>query len=179
MFRRILLAAASALAILAPAARPADAQTLPRNLRCNFTQTVTASSAYASGNVVGGLITCSPVAAAGFGGIVQSGVLRDKAGNAVNYDLILLDQSPSNSTITDKSAVALNTADLAKVVGVISFSGQTLAAASTMGFFTSGGLGLAFSLTSGSSLYGILVTRGTPTFASTSDVSGSLIFLQD
>ena len=77
------------------------------------------------------------------------------------------------------SGRGLAAADLAKCVGVVSFSGAALGAASTMGVITASGVGLAFRLTSGTSLSGILVTRGTPTYASTSDVSVDLLVLPD
>lgn len=150
----------------------------PINLRATQAPTITASSAYAAGNVVGALLTFAGMArVAGQGGILQSAILRDKAGQAVSYDLFLFDAAPT--TPTDKTAIGLVAADLAKCIGVVSLSGEALGAASTMGVITASGLGLAFKLTSGTTLYGILVTRGTPTYASTSDVSVDLICLPD
>ncbi len=152
----------------------------PINIRVTSAQTVTASSAYSAANAVGGKITFSSATrVAAQGGIIQSAVLRDKAGQIVNYDLFLFDADPTSTTVTDKSAVAINTADLAKVIGVVTLSGASLGAASTMGVITANGLGLAFKLTSGSTMYGILVTRGAPTYASTSDVSVDLVIIPD
>src|SRR5579872_882830 len=86
----------------------------PPSIRVSAAQTVTAASAYASGNCVGGKITLAgAVRGAGQGGLLQGAVLRDKAGNNVPYDLFLFDQDPTATTVTDKSAVAINTADLA------------------------------------------------------------------
>ncbi len=192
--RAAAVAALLSLALLADLVGPAMAQLFPpaptvaapyavatpKTIRVTAAQTVTASSAYSSGNVVGGKITfANAVRVAAQGGIVQSAVLRDKAGQNVSYDLFLFDADPSATTVTDKAAVALNTADLGKGVGVVQFSGVALGAASTMGISTASGQGLAFKLGSGSSLYAILVTRGTPTYASTSDVSVDLIILPD
>jgi hypothetical protein len=151
----------------------------PLTIRVTSAQTVTASSAYSSGNAVGGLITFSnAVRSAGQGGIIQGFVVRDKAGQNVPYDLFLFDANPTNTTVTDKSAVAINTADLAKVICVVSVSAASLGAASTMAVLTASP-GQAFKLTSGTTIYGILVTRGTPTYASTSDVSVDLVILPD
>ena len=150
----------------------------PATLRATQAPTITSGSAYAAGNAVGGLLTFSGMArVSGQGGVLQAAVLRDKAGQNVGYDLFLFDSAPTAPT--DKSAVALAAADLAKCVGVVSFSGAALGAASTMGVITASGVGLAFRLTSGTSLSGILVTRGTPTYASTSDVSVDLLVLPD
>lgn len=184
---RLIQRAAAAALLSLLIALPAIAQTAPagglpgaRNLRCDATQTVTASSAYSSGNAVGGKITCTDMAlAAGRGGIIQSVIVRDKAGQNVPYDLFVLDADPSATTVTDKSAVAINTADLAKVIGVVQTSGTILGAASTMGVSPAAGLGLAYKLSSGTSLYFILVTRGAPTYASTSDVTLSIVALPD
>ncbi len=151
----------------------------PLTLRTGAVQTVTTASAYSSGNVVGGKITFGAmVRAAGQGGVITAAIVRDKAGQPVPYDLILFDADPTNTTVTDKSAVAVNTADLAKVIGVVQFSGVVLGAASTMGVFTTAPA-LGFKLTSGTSIFGILVTRGTPIYAGTSDVSVDLIVSPD
>jgi hypothetical protein len=152
----------------------------PINTRGTQTLTVTASSAYASGNVVGGLLTFISMARGnGLGGVIQSVVLKDKAGQNVSYDLFLFDAPPTAPV--DKTAIALTAADLAKCIGVVPISGAALGAASTMGILTAASLGLAYKITTvfGGYLYGILVTRGTPTYASTSDVSVDLIALPD
>jgi hypothetical protein len=146
------------------------------------TPTVTVGT-YASGNVVGGLLTFpNMVRSPGVGGLVQTVIVRDKAGQNVSYDLFLFDAAPT--TQTDKTAVALTAADLAKCIGVVSLSGAVLGAAATMGVLTATGLALAFKLPGGTTppspaLYGILVTRGAPVYASTSDVSVELVVLPD
>jgi len=162
------------------AANPLPAYS-PVNIRLTAAQTVTAAL-YSAGNCVGGKITFTGAARkAGQGGTIQGAVLRDKAGQAGAYDLFLFDADPSATTVTDKSAVAINTADLAKCIGVITFPAATikLGAASTMGVITVANNALAYKLTSGTTLYGILVTRGTPTYASTSDVSVDLVVWPD
>ena len=152
----------------------------PVNARATQTPAVTASSAYVAGNAVGGLLTFGNlVRANGLGGIVQSVVLKDKAAQNVSYDLFLFDAAPTAPT--DKTAVALAAADLAKCIGVVPLAGAAFGAASTMGVITAAGIGLAYKITTvyAASLYGILVTRGTPTYASTSDVSVDLVALPD
>jgi len=150
----------------------------PLTLRVTQAPAVSSGTAYVAGNVVGGLLTFAGMArAAGQGGVLQSALLRDKSGQNASYDLFLFDAAPT--TPGDRTAVALSAADLAKCVGVVSFAGQALGAASTMGVQTVGGLGLAFKLASGTTLYGILVTRGAPTYAGTADVSVDLIVLPD
>lgn len=153
---------------------------VPVTERQSQTPTVTTGSAYASGNVVGGLLTFGPlVRRESGGGILNTVILRDKSGQAGTYDLFLFDQNPTNSTFTDKSAVAINTADLSKVIGVLTIAAVKLGAASTMGVSTLNSANLSFKLTSGSTIWGVLVVRGTPTYAGASDVSVDLVVVPD
>ncbi len=150
----------------------------PLIARATATPEITASSAYASGNAVGALLTFAGMARAdGQGGVLQTAILRDKAGQNVPYDLFLFDAAPAAPT--DKSAVALADADLAKCIGVVSFAGVVLGASAGKGIFTAAGLALGYKLDAGTALYGILVTRGTPTYGGTSDVTVDLIVLPD
>ena len=149
----------------------------PLTLRAADSAAVTAAL-YATGNCVGALRTFAGMArAAGQGGILQTAIIRDKAGQNVAYDLFLFDSAPA--TPTDKTAIALSAADLAKCIGVVSFAGAALGAATTMGVVTAAGLGMAYKLASGTTLYGILVARGAPTYASTSDIAVELIAVPD
>lgn len=172
----------AALALVVPVAPAASAplQTVapPQTVRCTVAQTVTAA-AYASGNVVGGRIDCLNAARGdGFGGIIQSVMVRDKAGQGVAYDLFLFDAAPTAQT--DKTAIALTAADLAKIAAPpIQLAGTVLGAAATMGITGAGGLGVAFKLSSGTTLYAILVVRGAPTYASTSDITVDIVILPD
>lgn len=182
MFKRFLrVGALLLLTVIAPIAARAQAPApvrTPATIRCTAAQTVTAA-AYSAGNVVGSLITCpNAVRAAGLGGLLQSAMVLDKAGQLVSYDLFLFDSAPTSPT--DKTTIALSSADLAKIaMPVVPISGGSLGAASTMAVVGGGGLGYAFRLRSGTTLYGILVTRGTPTYASTSDVTVDLTLLPD
>lgn len=143
---------------------------LPAITQVSVNPTVTASSAYAAQNVVGGNLTfAGAVPRAGGGGVVRSVVLTDTGGNNVGYNLFLF--TAAASAQTDKTAVALVAGDLANCIGVIALSTPALGAASTMGVETTVSAGLAFSIGgTGTSLYGVLVTTGTPTFASASGV---------
>lgn len=163
---------------------PALAQTnvaAPRAIQCTVAQTVTAAI-YASGNVVGAKISCpNAVRGEGMGGIIQTVWVSDKAGNSTSYEFWPFNADPSATTVTDKSAIAINAADLAKVAGPpIAITGTMLGASATMGITGLGGIGQAFKLAAtNTTLYGILVTRGTPTYASTSDVGFYIVILPD
>ena len=144
--------------------------------RYNATPTVTAGSAYAAGNAVGGLLAFGPgfVRVSGGGGVLQSAVLFDKSGNNVPYDLFLFDTPPT--VPTDKAAYAIGT-DLARAIGSISFAGMINAG--TPGLINADGLGKAIKVAGGTSVYGVLVTRGAPTYAGTADLTLTLVLLPD
>ncbi len=145
-------------------------------VRFNVTPTVTSGSAYASGNAVGALLSFGTgfLRVSGGGGILQSAVLFDKSGNNVSYDLFLFDSAPTAPT--DKAAYAIGT-DLAKAIGSISFAGMINAG--TPGLINADGLGKAIKAASGTTLYGVLVTRGAPTYAGAADLAITLVFLPD
>ena len=144
--------------------------------RANVAPTVTSGSAYASGNAVGGLLSFGPgfLRTAGGGGILQSAVLFDKSGNNVAYDLFLFDSAPTAPT--DKAAYAIGT-DLAKAIGSISFAGTVNGG--TPGLINADGIGKAIKAASGTTIWGVLVTRGAPTFSGTADLSITLNLLAD
>lgn len=152
-------------------------------IRVDVAQTVTASSAYTSGNAIGGLMTIANAArvsgslgAAGTGGIIQQVVANSKSLQTTQVDVFLFNSNPSGSTCTDKTAFVLATADFDKVIGVASVPGT---AANNSGWFGGGtgsvgqanNLAMAFEIASGTSVFACAVTRGTPTFTATSDIS--------
>lgn len=132
-------------------------------------QTVTASSAYTSGDAVGGKISLTGVRS---NGSIQRVVLRDEAGATnveTNYTLYLFDADPSAATITNKTTFVFST-DLAKCIAAIDIAGSKVDA--TGGIYDMQNMDIDFVLaSSGTTLYGALVVTGTPTFGSTSDIS--------
>lgn len=143
--------------------------------------TVTASSAYASGNAVGSLQTLSSAlrqqTVGGLGtAILQRVQVNFKSAQTAQTDIILFSASPSSTTVTDKSAIAIATADFDKVIGVIHVSDCT--AQGTPSSCQANNLAIPVYNASGSALYAVAVTRGTPTFTATSDVSITYTFLQ-
>jgi hypothetical protein len=131
--------------------------------------TVTASSAYTAGNEVGGLMTFAAAVNATGSGKVVSTRIDMKSVQTAEFDLFLFVANPSNSTWTDKSAPAINVADEVNVLAPIRHTTNS-SGLGTHTVYGQDGIWKDFKLASGTSLYGILVTPGTPTFASTSDV---------
>lgn len=136
-------------------------------------QTVTAASAYASGNAVGGLITFAAAARVAAGsGLIQSIVVNSKSLQSTQMDLVVFSANPTGSTCTDKNAVAVAAADFDKVLGVAHITDWTALGTPSAG--QAQNLAMPFALSAGTTLYGCLVTRSTPTFTATTDISVSL-----
>lgn len=132
-------------------------------------QTVTAISAYSSGNAVGGKITLASLLPAGseYNCAITDIVLIDKAANVVPYELVFFD-SDLAGTVTDKTAFAVAAADLLKCIGHLSLGGLVSYGANG-GIITLSNIYKRLVPLSASA-YAVLVTRGAPTYASTSDV---------
>lgn len=140
--------------------------------------TVTAG-AYVTGNLVGGKITL-PAATRAFvdGSATNSAGIQhlritDKANQKIPLDVVFFNANPTATTFTDRSAVALNVADLTKVIGHVSLAAADYVslAAATNAVGTARNVGLAFTLAAGATtLYACLIARGSGTYASTSDV---------
>jgi hypothetical protein len=92
-------------------------------------------------------------------------------------DLLLLNAAPAGGTITDRVAVAIAAADLAKVVGVLHLTDTTLLGASAPSVVQATAVVMPCDLQAGTSLYGVLITRTAVTLGSTTDVVVSLNLL--
>ena len=131
--------------------------------------TVTASSAYTAGNAVGGLITLSNInRASGLSVFIQSVVVASKSAQTAQIDLVFFNANPTGSTCTDKTAFNVATADAAKLVGAAHVSDWTASALGSVGQMQQPPIGIT---PTGTAAYACLVTRGTPTFTASSDLT--------
>jgi len=134
--------------------------------------TVTASSAYASGNSVGGLLTFSNInRATGLSVFLQSAVVASKSLQNSQMDLVIFNQNPSSSTCTDKTAFSMAAVDAFKMVGSVSVTNWVASAIGSVGTSQQPPMGMAVPAVT---LFGCLITRGTPTFTATSDIQLTL-----
>jgi hypothetical protein len=142
--------------------------------------TITAASAYTAGNLVGGLMTFSNCFATGLtSGVLQSVVIKSKSVQTATFKLYIFSQQPTNTTWTDKTSPAINVLDLPYLIDMFIFAAPD-SGLGTMTIYTQDGLGKSIANTaSGQNLWGLLVTTGTPTFSSTTDISVTLGILQD
>jgi hypothetical protein len=178
MKRHVLGAVASAALLLAGNAFAAPPVTAgSQQVTVTQTPTVTASSAYASGNAVGGLLTFSLATQGAGTGLIQGTWLNLKSAQTATTWLLLFSANPSSTTVTDKTAFSLNAADYDKWIGTIVISQCFTAGTPSLCQAMGGAVPIKIPL--GTTLYGVLVTQGTPTFASTSDVKVNLQIIQD
>lgn len=152
-------------------------------IKVQVAQTVTASG-YTAGNAVGGLMTVANAArvsaslgASGTGGILQNVAMNSKSTQTTQVDVFIFDANPSGSTCSDKTAFVLASADFDKVIGVAHITDWTAGNVASMG--QASNLAMAFNLSSATSIFACAVTRATPTFASTSDISFKYEILRD
>lgn len=142
---------------------------MEKYLTSSVVPTITSGAPYASGNAIGGLLTFTGLADAGEA-LILSGVVLDKSGQNAACDLVLFNAAVAAPT--DKAAVAISSADLQKAIGVISFATADFASVGTggVGGKSKGNLNIA-STSADNNLYGVLISRGTPTYVSTSDIT--------
>ena len=136
------------------------------------------AGAYSAGDVVGGLLTFANAArVSGYGGVIKNVLIVDDAGQDAELELWLFDRT--FTPIADNGAWAPAEADLENLIVVVSTedSGQGWMAAGTPSACDIE-VARAYKLT-GTSMFGQLVTRGTPTFAATDDVTVTVTLLQD
>jgi hypothetical protein len=140
--------------------------------------TVTASAAYAAGNAVGGKQTLA-VLSPNSTGILESLIILDKSNQKAALDIFIFDADPTAATITDKTGFVFSTDDV-KVIARVSVASGDYATVNSKAVAVKSGLGIALKAASGgTSLYAAVVTSGTPTFASASDLQFVWGVLQD
>lgn len=137
---------------------------------------------YSSGDVLGSVNTVTGATNNSKGVVkLDSIIVLDKANQKSAIDLVFLDSSPDNSIGADNAAYALNDADLSKVVGRVSVAGADYVSSSTNNAeATLRDVELNLQSISGSdSLYLAVISRGTPTYGSASDLIIKLCFEQE
>ncbi len=142
------------------------------------TPTVTSASAYASGNVVGGLLTFPNIV----NSTVKSGVLESisiaiKSLQSASFKLYVFRSLPS-TTFTNKTAPAIVVGDADKLLDVYSFTTPDNGLGNNVTLYYSDAINRSLVLTD-SNLYAVLVTLGTPIFTTTTDVIVTCSILKD
>ncbi len=150
-----------------------------------FTSTVQVTptvqiAAYTAGQCVGGLITLANAARVAAGsGLIQAVTASFISGVVPSLDIIFFNANPTGSTTTDKTALAIATADLGKIIGIMHLTDATLLGATTPSWMQSEQQAMPFKLPSGTSLFASVVTRTGITLVSVADMTVSANLLQD
>ena len=145
-----------------------------------LTPAVEATPDYSSDDVMGGLQTIVDAVRNG----VQTATLMSftmscKADITPAYRVILFKANPSATTFTENSALSLNSADYDKVLAHFDVTSFDDADLGTPHIMTKANLNIPFQLASGTSLYAVLLARGTLNLGSTSDLTLNFGILQD
>lgn len=141
-----------------------------------LTPAVTASSAYSTGQVIGGLLTFQGTQA----GIVVDAAVLEIDQQSVVMELWLFNAKPS--VIADKGTFTLSDADYAKQAGYISFPTANIASDTngSVHYVAAQGVAVRGPIVNGQgTFYGYLVNRGTPTWSTTSSVTVKVGMLSD
>jgi len=149
----------------------------------SVTPTITASSAYVAGYQVGGIMTLTDAirmdtqTGLGVSELVSITIL-DKAKQDAAINVFLFSASPTLAS-SDHAAFDLTDANLiAACIGVVSV-GTTYVDTVSNSVSSTVNLNLPLQITSGTNLYAVATTSGTPTYASTSDLVFKFGFFVD
>jgi len=145
----------------------------PTTTEVSVTPTVTAG-AYTAGNVIGGILTfASLLDSVRFAGILESITVKFKGTTVTgNITVNLFKASPSNGTYADHAAATWNALDAANLLGSYVLT-TPVSNLGTMTVYNSDGIGKAIQGTT-ASLFAVVTVAGTPTPASTTDMTVSL-----
>jgi len=136
------------------------------------------TSAYATGELIGGKLTLSNATAINvFSGIINNVVIIDKDKEAADLDVVFFDTDPTATTFTDQAAFDPDDADLLNIICTVSVT--TDVAFSDNGMSYANNVNCPFRTPGVSTIYAAIVSRGTPTYTSSSDLLLRVGILQD
>lgn len=148
-----------------------------------FKTSVVATSsgtAYAAGDLIGGKLTFSSAVRVTSGtALLHSVVLADNDKQNVSIDLLLFRKDPASTTFTDNSALDVADSDLRNLVGHVSIDAGDYTSLNDNSLATVPAVNLPVQVVSAQTLYGCLVSRGTPTYTTSSGLQVMLGLLQD
>lgn len=111
-------------------------------------------------------------------GIIQSVIVTDLGAQAADLDVYFFDTELTNTTFTDNGAWDVDDTDLLNLIGVAAVTDWRSLADNSNGQALN--LGMPFTLlASMTTIYAVLISRGTPTYASTTDLTLRVAILQD
>lgn len=135
------------------------------------------TSAYTAGFVVGGIQTLTNAFTAKHTGILESVTLLDKSAQNAPMDLLVFQVTPAAATTADHGAFAWSTDNL-NLIARVSIGAGDYVIIKSQSVAMKTGLGIAVK-GSGTGLFVVAVTSGTPTYAGANDLQWTWGILQD
>lgn len=137
------------------------------------------TSAYTSGYQMGGILTfANMVRVSGSTAVMMSVQIVDGSKQNAQLSLFLFNASPT-ITSSDQQAFAMTTANLkSQCIGTVEIAATNYSSLSANSIATVAAIAMPYKLAA-TSLFGVLVSRGTPTYASSSDIQITMEALQD
>ena len=130
----------------------------------------TSTSAYASGDVLGGKMKLTDALRFSAGsGYLQDLTVALKSVQTAALDAVLFRADPSSSTFTDNAAASIAAADLGKWICTVPFEVANSVGTNTL--YEANKLARSLKLDAGRDLWLVLVWRGAPTLATTADLA--------
>lgn len=138
-------------------------------IKVDATPTITASSAYTAGNALGGKLTFTNLCDGGQSYLYMIRVI-DLSNQKAATDVLLYDQS--FTATTDKNAIAVSAADAANLIGFVSIAAGDWITIQTGRAVATKIIAYPMPLIAAAdnTVYAQLVTRGTPTYGTTTDI---------
>lgn len=128
---------------------------------------------YASGDALGGKLTVttlnSPISA-----IISDVIITDLDAEAEDIDVVFFSQDPSATTVTNNVAVDIADADADEIICTVEVRDHVTFADNGVSFATNQNCPFV-----GSTLYAVMIVRGTPTYTSASDLTLRVGLLKD
>ncbi len=164
---------------------PSDQSTIPVGGNAtviSVAPVVSASPDYSDGDCLGPKITLtSAMRVSGGSGVLQNIVMTCEVDivAGVSVDVLIFDADPSAGTYTDNAGVAVDVADLLKLIGVVHLTDRI--DLGTPVALQAANAGLAVKAAGSANLYAVAVVRGVTgiNLAAVDDVNFRFVFLQD
>ena len=137
------------------------------------------TSAYADGDNIGGTeYQLSDVVNYTNGGFAWCVVVRDYAEQTPGFTMLFFSAEPSNTTLTDNSALTIADADLANCIGFISVESADYYALTGNSIAFKSDVGVAY-VADADDLWVVLVADGAFTFGASTDLDIDIFFRMD
>jgi hypothetical protein len=144
------------------------------------TPVVSSGAAYTAGDCVGALQTIGLLRSTVNTGILQSINANDKSAQDADLDIIIFSSNPGASTFTDNAPLAIDSADVGKIMGVVQIvSGDWVTHVAGAHTAVKPNLGIVLGGTTNGLVYFAVVARSTPTYTSTTALDFRWSALQD